>query len=71
MLNLNYVTDTAGNQIGVQIPMADWLSFQQEFEAIKRKLEILQGLKDALGEVKNAQKENRKLQPLKDFLNEC
>ncbi len=71
MLNLNYVTDTAGNQIGVQIPMADWLLFQQEFEAMKRKLQILQGLKDALGEVKNAQKENRKLQPLKEFLNEC
>ena len=71
MLNLNYITDTSGNQIGVQIPIADWLLFQREFEEIKRKLEILQGIKDALQEVRKAKMEKRKLQPLNEFLNEC
>lgn len=71
MLNLNYITDISGNQIAVQIPINDWLVFQKEYQEIKRKLEILQGLKDALHEVHKARKENRKLQTLTDFLNEC
>lgn len=71
MLNLNYITDTSGNQIGVQISIADWLLFQKEFDEIKRKLEILQGIKEAMQEVRRARIEKRKLQPLKEFLNEC
>ena len=71
MFNLNYITDTSGNQIAVQIPINDWLVFQQEYQEIKRKLEILQGIRDALMEVHQARKEKRKLQSLSDFLNEC
>ena len=71
MFNLNYITDTSGNQIGVQIPINDWLLFQKEYEEVKRKLEILQGIKDALQELHQAKREKRKLQPLTDFLNEC
>ena len=71
MLNLNYITDTSGNQIAVQISIEDWLLFQKEFEEIKRKLEILQGIENALQEVHIAKKENRKLQSLTEFLNEC
>ena len=71
MLNLSYLTDTSGNQIAVQISIEDWLLFQKEFEEIKRKLEILQGIENALQEVHIAKKENRKLQSLTEFLNEC
>jgi phage pi2 protein 07 len=71
MLNLNYITDISGNQIAVQIPINDWLVFQKEYQEIKRKLEILQGIKDALNEVHKARKEKRNLQTLTDFLNEC
>ncbi len=71
MLHLNYITDAAGNQIAVQIPMSDWLVFQKEYEEIKRKLEILQGIKAALEEAHQAQQEKRKLQSLTAFLNEC
>lgn len=71
MLNLNYITDASGNQIAVQIPMSDWLLFQKEYEEIKRKLEVLAGIKDALNEVHQARKKNQKLQTLTEFLNEC
>jgi len=71
MLNLNYITDASGNQIAVQIAMEDWLVFQKEYQEMKRKLEILQGIRDALNEVRQAQKEKRKLQTLTEFLNEC
>ena len=71
MLNLNYITDAAGNQIAVQIPMSDWLLFQKEYQELKRKLEVLAGIKEALNEVHQARKENQKLQTLTEFLNEC
>lgn len=68
--NLNYLTDATGNNIAVQIPIGDWVLFQKEFEEIKRKFEVLQGLKDALREVRKAQKENIKLKSLTEFLND-
>jgi len=71
MLNLNYITDASGNQIAVQISMSDWLLFQKEYQEIKRKLEVLAGIKEALNEVQQAYKKNQKLQTLTEFLNEC
>jgi hypothetical protein len=71
MLNLNYITDASGNQIAVQISMSDWLLFQKEYQEIKRKLEVLAGIKEALNEVQQAHKKNQKLQTLTEFLNEC
>jgi phage pi2 protein 07 len=71
MLHLNYLTDASGNQIAVQIAMEEWLVFQQEYQELQRKLEIMQGIRDALEEVQNARKEGRKLQSLSEFLNEC
>jgi hypothetical protein len=71
MINLSYVTDMSGNQIAVLIPIQDWLIIQKEHEETKRKLEIFQGIQSALHEVQQARKENRKLQSLSDFLNEC
>ena len=71
MLHLNYLTDASGNQVAVQIAMEEWLAFQQEFQELKRKLEVMQGIREALEEVQNARKEGRKLQSLSGFLNEC
>ena len=70
MLNIHYLTDGSGSTVAVQIPIAEWQLFQKDFEAIKQKLEILQGIQDALHEVHQAKKEKRKLQSLNDFLNE-
>ena len=71
MLNLNYITDASGNPIAVQIPMSDWLLFQKEYQEIKRKLEVLGGIKEALNEVYQARKKNQTLQTLTEFLDEC
>ena len=71
MSGLNYIVDAGGNQIAVQIPITDWLLFKKEYEEVKRKLEILQGIKDAMQEMKVAKRAGKKLQTLSDFLNEC
>lgn len=71
MLHLNYLNDAAGNPIAVQIAIEEWLAFQQEYQELKRKLEVMQGIREALEEVQTAKKEGQKLQPLSEFLNEC
>lgn len=71
MSKINYLTDAEGNQVAVQIPIAEWKLFQKEFDTVKRKLEILLGIKDALQEVEQAKKGKIKLQTLTEFLDEC
>jgi hypothetical protein len=71
MLDLNYITDASGKQIAVQIAMRDWLLFQKQYKEFSRKLEVLQGIKDALIDVDDAKEQGRELQSLTDFLHEC
>ena len=67
----NYITNAKGKQVAVQIPIENWLLLQKEYENMKREIEILTGIKDALEEVHGAKKENKKLQSLTAFLHEC
>ncbi len=66
-----YVTDSQENRLAVQISLEEWELLQKEIAELKRKLEILQGIREALLEVREARRTGRKLQTLKDFLNEC
>ena len=60
MPKLNYITNAKGKQVAVQIPIENWLLLQKEYENMKREIEILTGIKDALEEVHGAKKENKK-----------
>ena len=71
MIPYQFVTDLQGNPLAVQISLSDWEMLQKELADLRRKLEVLQGIRDALLEVHHARKIGRKLQTLKDFLNEC
>jgi hypothetical protein len=70
-MTLQYVTNTEGVPIAVQIPLLEWEKLMQELGALRRKVEVLQGIKEGIIEVRKARKEKRKLQTLTDFLNEC
>lgn len=69
-MNTTYLVDTEGNKIAVQIPIAEWNLMEEEMQKLRKKIEVLQGIKDAVLEVKTARKEGKKLQTLDDFLNE-
>ncbi len=71
MSKIHYLTDAEGSPIAVQIPITDWQVFQKEIKELKRKLEILQGIKAALQEAQQFKKGKRQLQTLTEFLNEC
>ena len=68
---LQYVTNTEGVPVAVQIPLLEWEKLMQELGELRKKIEILQGIKEGIREVRQASKEKRKLQTLTDFLNEC
>ncbi|WP_338814680.1 hypothetical protein V9L05_05425 [Bernardetia sp. Wsw4-3y2] len=69
-MNTTYLVDTEGNKIAVQIPIAEWNLIEEEMQKLRKKIEILQGIKEAVVEVKTARKSGKKLQTLNDFLNE-
>ena len=69
-MNIFYLVDKEGKKIAVQIPIEEWTKVVEEFKKIQKTNEVLQGLKEAFLEVKQAEKEGRQLQTLEDFLNE-
>ncbi len=66
----NYVVDTQGQKIFVQISVQEWEAFVKEFERMKALLYMKTKLKNAFREVRQIQQGKRKGTPLSDFLNE-
>jgi len=71
MSSLHYLTDAEGSPVAVQISIADWKLFEKEFNEMKQTLGILQGIEQALEEVKQVKLGKKKLQTLSEFLHEC
>ena len=69
-LNIQYITDTKGFQRSVIIPKKEWLSFENEYYKIKKKLEILLGIEKAFTDVRLIQSGKKKGKSLNEFLNE-
>ena len=69
-MNVSYITDRYGKQSAVVVPIAEWEEIMESLAKMKRKLEILTGLKEAVEEVKMAKEGKLKLKSLKDFLDE-
>jgi len=74
-MNIQYVTDSEGAPTGVFIPIADWETLRAtyhlpEFDEEPTKEEVLNGIKEALEEVKLHRQGKIKLQSARDFLNE-
>lgn len=69
-MNATYLVDTEGNKIAVQIPIEEWELLEKEIKKIQKRNEILQGIKEAVVEVRMARKKGKKLQTFDDFINE-
>jgi len=69
-MHLQYLTDEKGIQQAVVIPAKEWLAFQEEFNKIKMKLQILTGIENAMKEVEQINKGKKKGKSLKSFLDE-
>lgn len=69
-MNATYLVDTEGKKIAVQIPIEEWNLIEEDLKKIRKRNEVLQGIKEAVIEVRTARKEGRKLQTFDDFINE-
>ena len=76
-MNLQYISDSAGKTTGVFIPIEDWEKLKSQVFDIKEidyeyptKVDIMDGLKDALEEVRLHQQGKIKLKSARELLNE-
>ncbi len=67
---LKYMVDEKGERTSVLVPLKTWEKINQEYDRLQAKIKVLTGVKDGLKEIKEARKSGKKLQTLKDFLNE-
>ncbi|HSM48500.1 MAG TPA: hypothetical protein VK872_11835, partial [Draconibacterium sp.] len=66
-MNVSYITDRFGKQSAVIVPIAEWEEIMESQSKMKRKLEILTGLKEAVQEVNLVKEGKLKLKSFKDF----
>lgn len=70
-MSIDYITDEEGNQKAVIISIEEWNKFKNENLKLKKKLNLLSGVKDAFQEIEEIKKGNKKKGiTLSEFLNE-
>ena len=62
--------DDRGTKTSAIVPIKTWMKINEDYKKLQKKLNLLVGIKGALQEIKEAKKTGKKLQTLKDFLNE-
>ncbi len=67
---VKYMVDEKGEKTSVLVPIKTWEKMQQDYSKLHNKLKVLTGIKQGLQEVKQAKKDGKQLQTLKDFLRE-
>lgn len=68
---IQYINDAAGQHQAVVIPYADWEKMQLQMKQLRQKVRVLQGIRNGLQEVKVAREQQKPLQSLQSFLDEC
>ena len=67
---LKYMVDEKGAKKSVLVPLKTWEKINNDYAKLHNKLKILMGIKEGLNEIREAKRTGKKLQTLKDFLNE-
>ncbi len=68
--SIQYMIDESGTKTSAIVPIRTWTKINEDYQKLMNKFNVLFGLKSALLETKEAKKTGKKLQTLKDFLNE-
>lgn len=64
---LKYIVDENGHKSLVLVPVKVSEELNAKYLKLQNKLDVLNGMREGLDEVKEAKKSGRKLQTLKDF----
>jgi len=67
---IKYMIDERGSKTSAIVPIRTWEKMNEDYQKLQNKLRLFIGLKDAFAEIKEVKRSGKKLQTLKDFLNE-
>ena len=67
---LKYMVDENGDKTSVLVPFKTWERLNNDYSNLQNKIKVLTGIKEGINEVHQAKKSGKKLQTLKDHLNE-
>ena len=67
---LKYLYDDKGVKSSVLVSIDTWEDLNNKYNKLLKKVKVLTGIQKGLQEVEDARKSGKKLQTLKDFLNE-
>jgi hypothetical protein len=65
---LKYIVNESGQKTSVLVPVKMWEDLNSNYQNLQNKLSVFASIKEGLKEVKNAKKNRRKLETLKEFL---
>jgi hypothetical protein len=68
--NTNFVVDSEGQKVFVQLSVQDWEKFVREYRRIESLLAFKKKIKTAFREIQQIQRGEKQGKPLNEFLNE-
>jgi hypothetical protein len=67
---IKYMIDDKGSKTSAIVPIRTWVKMNEDYHKLENKLKLFIGLKSAFLEIKEAKRTGKKLQTLKEFLDE-
>jgi DNA-binding Xre family transcriptional regulator len=70
-MNVNYLTDSKGNKIAVQVPFPQWSRLLEDYNRLKQYTKLKTNLKISFNEIEEIESGNKETTTLSEFLDEC
>ena len=65
---LQYIVNESGDKTSVLVPVKVWEQLNEDYRKLQNKLAVFASFQSGLDEIKQAKKQSKSLQTLKDFL---
>lgn len=69
-MNINYLTDTSGNKVAVQIPLNEWSELIEDYNRLKQYYDLKEILTESFREIEEIEKGKKSAPSLSEFLDE-
>ena len=70
-MNINYLTDSKGNKVAVQIPFKEWSRLIDNYNRLNQYHRLKSNLKKSFREIEEIERGKKTASTLSEFLNEC
>lgn len=70
-MNINYLTDSAGKKVAVQIPFKVWSQFMEVHKRLEQYYNMKTNIEESFDEIDQIEKGDKTASTLSEFLDEC